>query len=624
VPQSGLAKAEAFPHGYRFGVFMLDARSGDLRKHGIPIKLQDRPAQALLALIERQGELVTRQEIRQRLWAEDTFVDFEHSISSAINKARAALNDSAKHPRYIETVGRQGYRFIYPVTPVYAAVVPEPATSQSPQHGLNRWMFFAAAVALVVIAAGGLKYWQVRENAHASVRSIAVLPLKNLSNDPEQEFLAEGLTDELITRLASLQGLKVISWTSSMQYKDSKKPLPQIAKELDVDAVVEGTLLRSGQRVRITAQLIHARDDHHIWAESYERDQRDILAVQNEVTSAIADSIQLQIAPATRQELAVKRPIDPEAHEDYLRGMHFWEKRTMADFHTAIDYFERAIARDPNYAPAYAGMANTYALMGGYSVVAQGPFIEKARQAALRALDLDPRLPDGHVALAVIAQNYDWDWQKAETEYRRAIELDANNATAHQWYAEFLSYQGRFEEALAESAKAETLDPLSLVIQTDRGVVLLYAREYKRSIEQFKIVLAKDPTYPRAHTIQSAYVQTGQFDLALRDAEQFNRELHTRASEAQLGFVLARTGEAHAARAILKDLQRTADAQTDPSAVLSVQLGLNDREGAFASLERAYQLHSNVISTLKVSPMYDPLRRDPRFTELMKRVGLAR
>ncbi|HWK31210.1 MAG TPA: winged helix-turn-helix domain-containing protein, partial [Terriglobales bacterium] len=298
---------------------MLDAHSGDLHKHGIPIKLQDRPAQALLALVERQGELVTRQEIRQRLWAEDTFVDFEHSISSAINKARAALNDSAKHPRYIETVGRQGYRFIYPVTPVYAATSPEPAAARSPQHGMNRWTFFAAALAIVAIAIGGFKYWQMRENAHASVRSIAVLPLKNLSNDPEQEFLAEGLTDELITRLASLQGLKVISWTSSMQYKDSKKPLPQIARELDVDAVVEGTVLRSGQRVRITAQLIHARDDHHIWAESYERDQRDILAVQNEVTSAIADSIQLKIAPATRQELAIKRAIDPEAHEDYMR-----------------------------------------------------------------------------------------------------------------------------------------------------------------------------------------------------------------------------------------------------------------------------------------------------------------
>lgn len=609
------------PQQYRFGVFTLDARSGELQKHGIPIKLQDRPAQALLALIERQGHLVTRQELRQRLWAEDTFVDFEHSISSAINKARTALNDSAKHPRYIETVGRQGYRFIYPVTPVFA---PPPVSIPAvPVITKQKWMRFWAAALAIVVAIGWFAYRQLHETAHSSVRSIAVLPLKNLSSDPQQEFLAEGLTDELITRLASLPGLKVISRTSSMQYKDSKKPLPEIAKELNVDAIVEGSVLRSGGRVRITAEFIHAKDDHHIWAQSYERDQRDVFALQSEVTSAIAASIRLKIAPETKQQLASAGSIDPEAHEDYIRGMHYWGKRTTADFNTAIEYFESAIKRDPHYAAAYAGMANTYALMGGYSFEPQGPYIEKARHAAQRALELDPRSADAHVALAVIAQNYDWDWPKAESEYRRAIQLDPNNATAHQWYAELLSYHGRFEEALAESAKAEALDPLSLVIQTDRAVILLYARQYPRAIEQFKAVLAKDPLYARAHLIQFPYIESGQPDVALRDAERFYKEVRNRATEGQLGYALARKGNLAAARSILKNLQQTADANTDPSAILSVQLGLNDRDGAIASLERAYGLHSNVISTLKVNPMYDPLRGDPRFAELIKRVRLA-
>lgn len=610
------------PQQYRFGVFTLDARSGELHKHGIPIKLQDRPARALLALIERQGELVTRQELRQLLWAEDTFVDFEHSISSAINKARTALNDSAKHPRYIETVGRQGYRFIYPATPVYEAEVAVP-TAGLPFVTRQKWIWFWAATLVVAVAIGWFAYRQLHEKTHSSVRSIAVLPLKNLSNDPEQEFLAEGLTDELITRLASLPGLKVISRTSSMQYKDSKKPLPEIAKELNVDAIVEGSVLRSAGRVRITAEFIHAKDDHHIWAQSYERNQRDIFALQSEVTSAIAESIQLKIAPETRQQLASVGAIDPEAHEEYIRGMQYWGKRTLADFNTALECFQSAIKRDPNYAAAYAGLANTYALMGGYSYEAQGPYIVKARQAAQRALELDPRLADAHVALAVIAQNYDWDWPKAESEYRRAIELDANNATAHHWYAEFLSYHGRFEEALAESAEAEALDPLSLVIQTDRAAILFYARQYARSIEQFKAVLAKDPLYARGHMIQYPYIESGQFEVALRDAQQYYEAVRTRATKGQLGYALARKGDVHAAQSILKDLEQTADATTDPAAELSVQLGLNDRDGAMKSLEHAYESHSNVISTLKVNPMYDPLRGDPRFAQLMKRVGLA-
>lgn len=614
-------KSKESPREYRFGVFTLDGRTGDLRKFGIPIKLQDLPAQALLALIERQGELVTREELRRRLWPEGTYVDFEHSISSAINKVRTALNDSAKHPRYIETVGRQGYRFIYPATPVIeapAAVIP----AARPAGGRMSPRFWTALL-LMAIAVGGWTYWKFQENAHSSVRSIAVLPLKNLSTDPEQEFLAEGLTDELITRLASLPGLKVISRTSSMQYKDSKKPLPQIAAELHVDGVVEGTVLRAGGRVRITAELIHATDDHHVWAQSYERDQRDILGLQNEVTTAIAESIQLKIAPETRQQLAVRYPIDPEAHEDYLRGRYYWSKRNPEDFNRAIDYFQRAIAREPNYAEAHAGLANTYALVGGYALVAQGPFIEKAREAAQKALSLDPRAADAHLALAVIAQNYDWDWKRAESEYRRAIELDPNNATAHHWYAEFLSFQGRFGEAFGEIERAEQLDPLSLIIKTDKGAIFLYARQYTQAIGQLKAVLRQDPRFGRAHLINLAYVETGRYEEAQRDVDQMRRDIPSMAAEGYRGYILARKGDVRGAHAILTELRQRTGSATDPIAVLAIECGLNEKDAAFASLERAYQLRSSAIPSLRVNPMYDSLRKDPRFTTLLKRAGLA-
>jgi tetratricopeptide (TPR) repeat protein len=390
-----------------------------------------------------------------------------------------------------------------------------------------------------------------------------------------------------------------------------------------VDAILEGSVQRSGGRIRVTAELIHAVDDHHIWAQSYERDQRDIFEVQNEVTSAIAESIRLKIAPATKEKLAAARPVAPQAHDDYLRGKFYWSKRTVPDFHSAVDYFQRAITREPRYAAAYAGIANTYALVGGYSLTAQGPFIDKARAAANRALEIDPNLADAHVALAVIAQNYDWDWRKAEAEYKRAIELDPNHATAHHWYAEFLSFHGRFEEAFAEIARAEQLDPLSLIIQTDRGAILLYARQYKRAIEQFKSVIAKDAMFPRSHLIQFAYVESGQFDEALRDAEMVRKADDSVSARASVAYVLARKGETRKARALLRDIERRDDPQTDPQAILIIQLGLKDWEGAFDTFERAYDTHSNAMSTLKVNPVYDPLRNDPRFADLMKRVGFT-
>ncbi|HSE49218.1 MAG TPA: winged helix-turn-helix domain-containing protein, partial [Terriglobales bacterium] len=439
---------------YQFGVYTVDVRAFELRKHGVRLKVQERPLHLLILLLERPGEVVTREELRKRLWPAGTFVDFDHGISSAVNKLRSALNDSAAHPRYIETIGRQGYRFLYPVAP---HVTPLRVLEQRPvlvpkvKPPRPRWLALAVITALLVATAGGVLEWQRRvEQAPGQIRSLAVLPLKNLSSDPEQEYFSDGLTDEFITHLATLQGLRVISRTSVMQYKGSTKPLPQIARELNVDAIVEGAVLRSGNRVRITAQLIAASDDRHLWAASYDRDQRDILTLQNEVAREVADNIQLTLAAADRQRLSTSRPVDPQTHESYLRGRYHLAKRTPGDIRTAIDAYESAIARDPNYALAYAGLADCYALLGGYANSPQDTFIRKARAAALRAVELDSRLSQAHTSLAVIAQNYDWDWQTAEKEYKEAIRLDPNNATAHHWYAEYLSFEGRFDEAFVE------------------------------------------------------------------------------------------------------------------------------------------------------------------------------
>jgi TolB-like protein/DNA-binding winged helix-turn-helix (wHTH) protein/Flp pilus assembly protein TadD len=612
--------ALALPQQYRFGVFTLDLRSGELHKHGVRMKLQERPRQALLALLERPGEVVTRQELRDRLWPSDTYVDFEHGISSAMNKARAALSDSAQTPRYIETVGRLGYRFIYPVTPVFAPVqAPQIIENATPRTWrMSRW----AVVAIVLFAIGcGLAYWYGKNAEHSSVRSIAVLPLKNLSADAEQEFFSEGLTDELITRLATLRGLRVISRTSIMQYKNTNKPLPQIAKELNVDAVVEGTVQRYGTRIRINAQLVHAIDDHHIWAQSYDREQRDILNLQNEVTNAIAESIKLSIAPDTKERLANARPVDPQAHEDYLRAKYHWSMRRVPDFWSSISFYESAIARDPTYALAYAGLANSYAMLGGYSLSSQSQFIPKARAAANKALELDPNLSDAHLALAVMAQNYDWDWAAAEKEYLRAIQLDPNNATAHHWYAEFLSLQGKFGHAVAEIDRAEELDPLSLIIRCDKGAIYLYARRYKDAIAAFQSVLQRDPSFPRAHLIQHAYMESGNFDAALADAEKADAGGETW-SRASLGYALARKGERKRAREILGRLMAADRPDVDPAGVLYIQIALGDRNAAFASLERAVQRHSMILPSLRVNPVFDPLRDDPRFQSTLKRLGL--
>jgi TolB-like protein/DNA-binding winged helix-turn-helix (wHTH) protein/Flp pilus assembly protein TadD len=631
MPQPATAFAK-----FQFGVFEVDVEAREIRKHGIRLKLQDAPFKVLILLMERQGQVVSREEIRRLLWSDGTFVDFEHSISSAVNKIRVTLSDSAANPRYIETLGRHGYRFIYPVTQPAARIVTElePAIEPPSQgNGRRNKLSFRIAIWTAAFAVIFSLWSFISSRSHTEpsrIRSIAVMPLKNLSNDSNEEFFSEGLTDELVTRLASLDALRVVSRTSTMQYRNGNKSLPEIAKELHVDAVLEGSVLRSEEKVRITVQLVEALSDKHIWAHSYERDHRDLLVLQNDVTRDIAENIALKLQPADQRRLSIAATVDPQAHEAYLRGRYYYARRRVSDLKTAAEYFEQAIKKDPEYALAYAGLADCYALLGGYSLSPQDTFIPKARAAATKALSLDPSLSQAHEALAVIAQNYDYDWKVAEAEYRRAIELDPNNAAAHHWYAEFLSYHARFNEAFAEIDRARQLDPFSLILLTDRAVILYYARRYDESEKQFQEVLARDPEFPRASMILQVYVEKGRFDEALRlfdQAAKAPNDVGITAHQAYIwgtrAFIYGRAGRRNEAMECLQRLQHSKGIEKlDPYAMLPAYIALGDRDKAFATLERAYSQHSTALTSLKVNPLYDNLRSDPRFAELLQRMNL--
>ncbi len=631
----------------QFGPFTADLRTGELLKYGIHIKLQERPFVLLAMLLDKSGEVVTREEMRARLWPDGTFVDYDNNISSAIGKLRAALGDSAAEPRYVETVGR-GYRFIAEVNLVSGmaeqAVGPTATPELEPRYESTaapltlpqrHWLRISALAALLAVAAGIVFFqWsRSRTSSHPAPKRImlAVLPFANLTGDPAQDYFSDGLTEEMITQLGSLdaQHLGVIARTSVMRYKNSRTSLPQISAELGVHYVLEGSVRRDGNTVRITAQLIQVRDQTHLWAREYDRELKDLLAVQTEIAQEIGDEIQLALGGVKPKAAAAQASLSPqqvEAYDLYLKGEYFFAKRTIADLQRAIDFFQQSIARDPAYARAYAALADSYILLGEYSELPASQFVAKARAAAVRALQLDERLPDAHTALALVVQNYDWDWQTAEKEFRRAIELDPNYVTAHHWYAEHLMWRGRFEEALQESEKARQLDPLSLIIGADNGVILYYSRRYDGAIQQFHRVLTMDRHFPRAHMIVYAYVQKGMFAQALADIESERPSVPLEAHWywSLLAYVHGRAGHRAEARHALLQLQRSNRLHpADPLIFVWAYLGLGAKDEALHSLQKAYATHSNIMATINVEPAFDPLRSDPRFQQLLERVGLS-
>ena len=427
----------------------MDLRAGELRKQGVRIKLQKQPFQLLQMLLEHPGEVVSREELQQRIWLADTFVDFDQGLSNAIKRLREALCDSAESPRFIETIPRRGYRFI----------------------------------------------GSIGSSPTGRIESLAVLPLENLSHDPEQEYFADGLTEALITSLAKISALHVVSRTSAMQYKGVRnKSLGEIARELGVGGIIEGTVLRSGEQVRISAQLVNAATDTHLWAESYDRDLRDILALQSEVARAIAKEIQVTLTPQERMHLAKTRPVNPDAYEAYLKGRHHWNRRSGDGLKKALECFQQAIDKDPTYAAAYAGLADCAGIAGFWSYTSPAEGCGRAKAAARKGLDIE-ETAEARASLGWAVMHHDWDLFAAEREFQHAIRLNPRYATAHQWYGHCLGCMGRFDEAFTELQHAIRLEPLSLIINTSYAGISWLGRQWEQAIEQTRKTNELDPNF---------------------------------------------------------------------------------------------------------------------------------
>jgi len=634
------AEPARVPGLIRFGEdFEFDLRACRLRRSGRVLKLERIPMEILAVLVEQRGQLVSREHIVERIWGKDVFLDTDNSINGAIRKVRQALKDDPEEPRFIQTVTGRGYRFIAPIIDpdVQRLVVvpkPQPPVAEAKTVKPTRYRHWAVlAVSIALIVGMGAYLWshsQTRPSASNGRLMLAVLPFENFTGDTSQDYFSDGMTEEMIARLGSLdpQHLGVIARTSVMQYKHNRKTLDQIGRELGVQYALEGSVRRDSGRLRITVQLIQVRDQTHLWARQYDREPGNLLAIQGEIAQEIANEIQSRIGSNERiksAHLASLSPSESAAYELYLKGRFFSNKRTAQGLQQASEYFQQAVAKDPAYAEAYAGLAESYALMGGYTGSPQIEFIPKARAAVQRALELDERLPEAHTALAVIAQNYDWDWATAEKEYRRAIQLNPNYATGHHWYAECLALQGRFGEAFPEIESARQLDPLSLIIATDYGAILYFSRQYDRAIDQFRGVLDMEPNFPRAHMLVWAYTQKGLFADALADAEALRlRDDSQPWSWAMIAYASGRAGDQTRAKLALQRLEQLEKHRTLDSLSFAVAyIGVGDNDKALAWLEKAYAEHSSSLTALKVDPTYDPLRSDPRFQELVRRVGLG-
>jgi len=645
----------------RFGVFEIDLRAAELRKQGRKIKLQEQPFQILVLLLDYRGGVVGRDELRHRLWPADTFVDFDHSLNTAVMRLREALGDSPENPRFIETIPKRGYRFIAPFeevvvpaaetrgrdpieapgvegTPVALSKgpndsIPAPQIA-SPQKRSTNTRRIIKLTAVVVASAAlilGLTGYYIHEvNASRPksrpITSLVVLPLENVSGDKDQDYFADGMTDELISHLAKISSLRVISRTTAMAYRDSRKPLSEIARELNVDGVVEGTILRSGNRVRITAELIQVSTDHHLWAESYESPVGDILTLQGQVTSAIVNEISVKLTPEDQKRLtSTPRPVSPEAYEDYLKGRYYWNKRSDEGLSRAVGYFEAATQKDPTYALGYAGIADCYSLIGS-TIVGTMPSAEagpKAKAAALKALEIDSSLGEAETSLASVRFNHDWDWSAAASGFQRAIKLNPSYATAYQRYSLYLMAMGRPKESVEQINLARQLDPLSLSISFSFGWRLYMAHQYDQAAEQLRNTLEMDPNFALAHLVLGkTFEQKGDYQQAIDQLQKATSvSPNVPLMLAGLGYALAVAKRTSEARAILNQLLEESKKQyVAPFYVGLVYTGLGEKEKAMDWLEKAYDDRSNGLVFLKVDPEVDTLRSNPRFKELLRKM----
>jgi TolB-like protein/DNA-binding winged helix-turn-helix (wHTH) protein/tetratricopeptide (TPR) repeat protein len=600
---------------YRFGAFELNPQTGELSNAGKKSQLRDQPLKLLLALLEQPGELVTRETLVRRLWPEGTFVDFDRGLNKAVLHLREALADSAEHPQFIETLPRKGYRFVAPLTQDSQESPTVPLRDTKSQARFLAWTVALAAVACLVIVmlanVGGAPDWiSNRSHPTSQITALAVIPLENLSGNPDQEYFADGMTDELITDLAKTSSARITSRTSVMRYKGIRKSVRDIGRELNVDAVVEGTVTRSGDRVRITAQLIQVATDMHLWAETYDRDLSEVIHLQSEVATDIARHISTVVRP-----LDQGRTVNPDAYGLYLKGRYFFYQYTTEGWQRSIELFNRAIESDPGFAPAYAGLADAYIVAGTYGSIPTQEALTRGKLAAAKALELDDKLASAHYALATAYTWYDWDWANADKEFQRGLALNPNDALGRNWYGGYLSLKGRHEEALDEHERARELDPFSSIINANLVRSLYWGRRYDDAISHAKKTLQMDPKFGVAlFWLEGSLRHKGMFKeaVALRQAMATPEHAQAIAHKFQtLGFaaLLRENGEAFKKNGALVEAARC-----------FAQIG--EKEQALSLLEDCYQRRCSSIVTLKAEPDFDVLRSQARYQDLERRVGL--
>ncbi len=628
----------------RFGVYELDSHSGELSKRGLRLKVHGQPLEVLALLLDRPGELLTREELREKLWPSDTFVDFDTGLNKAINRLREVLGDSADNPRFIETLPRRGYRFIASVEGGGAPTSPSaanpaavtglshegrsapPAPAPPPRsHQRVLRLGLAAAVllaGLLVLDVGGVRErLTARAAPHTPIRSLAVLPLQNLSGDSSQDYFADGMTDALITDLAQISALRVISRTSAMRYKETKKTLPEVARELNVDAVVEGSVVRSGGRVRITAQLVHAPTDRHLWAQSYERGLSDVLELQGEVARTIAGQIAVQLTPQERQRLARARPVHPQAYEAYLRGRHLWNQRSPESLRKSIEYYEQALQADPSYALAYAGLADSYGILGfgGVRTMPHRLAATKGHEAALRAVALDDSLAEAHAALGRL-KSLTWDDAGAEAEFRRALQLNPGYAVAYHWQALHLQQKGNLPGYCSNIRRSYELDPLNPNVSRHVAYCLYSEGQPEKAVELLKKVLE---LYPSQSTVRATLADIHSMRGDLKAAiPEYERAVELSGNHPNFRLWLAwaylASGKRDDALKIWRDVEKRPDASEYAYTFGVLNLEAGRKEEALRWLERAVQQHT--IGGIHFDTRLKPLRSDSRFQELLQRL----
>jgi TolB-like protein/tetratricopeptide (TPR) repeat protein len=577
-----MEKASSHPHEVRFAAFAVDLQAGELRKHGVKVRLQEQPFQMLLALLARPGEVVTREELRKRLWLADTFVDFEHSLATAVKKLRRALGDSAAHPQFIETLPRRGYRFI--------------ATLEA--------------------------------ESRAGKPILAVLPFENLTGGAGQEYFSDGMTEEIIARLGRLspQRLGVIARASAIRYKNTDKDIDQIGQELGADYVLKGSVRRAGKRVRVTAELIQVKDRTHLWANHFEGDRDNMMAFHGAIARHIARSLEIEAPPAKQVSAVGVSTANPQAHGAFLRGRYCLNKGTAEGVKNSIAYFEEATSRDSAYAVAHAGLAVALDLADFFRILPGRQAFPKAKAAAVKALELNDSLPEAHNALAFAMHSFDWDWAGAEQAYQRAMALNPNFATARHWHGFYLGMLGRVDEALAEMRRAQELNPLSIIIRTHLGLILYLGRRYDEAIEQLKQTLEMEPDFAAAHYfLGGAYEQKGMYEETITHLQK--ALIVSPGSPDRVGAL----AHAHAvfkrkeqAQKALQELHKLAERRYVSAYDFAIiYVGLGEPDQAFQWLERACEERSfSMLMSLKAEPRLDTLRSHPRFQDLARRVGL--